>query len=107
AAPSNMFMDEKKSSSGCAIAGILKGSRVIFVEIQALTIDREYDGAPLRRVANGIRKHRLDMLCAVLSRRGGVYLGDKDVFVDLAGGITIYDPSADLAICSPIKSAVK
>jgi len=105
--PSQMFMNNGKLTVGCAIAGIMKGSRVIFVEVQALTVDREYDGAPLRRVANGIKKPRLDMLCAVLSRRGGVYLGDKDVFVNVAGGLTVDEPSADLAICMAIKSAVK
>jgi DNA repair protein RadA/Sms len=50
---------------------------------------------------------RLDMLCAVLSRRGNVYLGDKDVFVNVVGGITVSDPAVDLAVCAAIKSVVR
>jgi DNA repair protein RadA/Sms len=79
---------------------------VVFVEVQALVAERGADFGPLRRVANGIRKPRLDMLCAVLSRRGGVYLGDKDVFVNVVGGIMVDDPALDLAICAAIKAAV-
>ena len=91
--PSLVFLDEANKSSGSAIGAILQGSRVVFVEVQALVSEREYEGGPLRRIANGIKKPRLDMLCAVLSRRGKVFLGD--------------DPSLDLAVCAAIKSAVK
>jgi len=105
--PSLVFLDEANKSSGSAIGAILQGSRVVFVEVQALVIKREYEGGPLRRVANGIKKPRLDMLCAVLSRKGGVFLGDKDVFVNVVGGLTINNPSIDLAVCAAIKSAVK
>ncbi len=75
--------------------------------MQALVVERTSEIGPLRRVANGIKKPRLDMLCAVLSRRGGVFLGDKDVFVNIVGGINIADPAVDLALCVAIKSAVK
>ena len=105
--PSLVFLDKTNKSSGSAIGAILQGSRVVFVEVQALVVEREYEGGPLRRVANGIKKPRLDMLCAVLSRKGNVFLGDKDVFVNVVGGITVNNPSIDLAVCAAIKSAVK
>jgi DNA repair protein RadA/Sms len=78
----------------------------VFVEVQALVMKREGEGGPLRRVANGIRKPRLDMLCAVLSRKGNCFLGDKDVFVNIVGGLNVNDPSIDLAVCSAIKSSL-
>lgn len=105
--PSLVFLDSKSAVSGSAIGAILQGSRVVFVEVQALVVERVGEPGPLRRVANGIKKPRLDMLCAVLSRRGGVFLGDKDVFVNVVGGITVSDPAVDLAVCAAIKSAVK
>ncbi len=105
--PSNAFLAGGEASIGSAIGAVVKGSRVVFVEIQALTVDKNFEGVPLRRVANGIKKSKLDMICAVLSRRGGVFLGDKDVFVNVSGGISIDEPAIDLAICAAIKSAVE
>ena len=105
--PSLVFLDTKSSASGSAISAVVQGSRVVFVEVQALVVERGAEVGPLRRVANGIKKPRLDMLCAVLSRRGNVYLGDKDVFVNVVGGITVSDPAVDLAVCAAIKSVVK
>ncbi len=105
--PSLVFLDSKSAASGSAIGSIVQGSRVVFVEVQALVVERGSEVGPLRRVANGIKKPRLDMLCAVLSRRAGVFLGDKDVFVNIVGGITVSDPAVDLAVCAAIKSAVK
>jgi DNA repair protein RadA/Sms len=105
--PSLIFLDSKSAVSGSAIGSVIQGSRVVFVEVQALVVERTSEAGPLRRVANGIKKPRLDMLCAVLSRRGGVFLGDKDVFVNIVGGLSISDPAVDLAVCAAIKSAVK
>ena len=61
----------------------------------------------MMRIANGIKKPRLDMLCAVMSRKGGVFLGDKDVFVNIVGGLNINDPCIDLAVCAAIKSSAR
>jgi len=105
--PSLVFLDSKSAVSGSAIGAVIQGSRVVFVEVQALVVERPSEVGPLRRVANGIKKPRLDMLCAVLSKRGNVFLGDKDVFVNIVGGINISDPAVDLAVCAAIKSAVK
>jgi DNA repair protein RadA/Sms len=105
--PSLVFLESGAKSSGSAIGAIIQGSRVVFVEVQALVVERESEGGPLRRVANGIKKPRLDMLCAVMSRKGGVFLGNKDVFVNVVGGLTVNDPAIDLAICAAIKSSVE
>ncbi len=104
--PSKVFLEDIKMGPGSAIGAILKGSRVVFVEVQALVVDRGMESGPLRRVANGIRKPRLDMLCAVMTKRGGIFLGDKDVFVNVVGGLLVDDPTLDLAVCAAIKAAV-
>jgi DNA repair protein RadA/Sms len=107
--PSLVFLEDTHKVSGSAIGAVLQGSRVVFIEVQALVSDREEGGfsGPLKRVANGIKKPRLDMLCAVLSRRGGCFLGNKDVYVNVVGGLSISDPALDLAVCAAIKSASK
>lgn len=105
--PSLLFLETDLKSSGSAISAVLQGSRVVFVEVQALVVEREGEAGPLRRVANGIKKPRLDMLCAVMSRKGGVFLGDKDVFVNIVGGLSVNDPAIDLAICAAIKSSAR
>ncbi|HEQ65474.1 MAG TPA: DNA repair protein RadA [bacterium] len=104
--PSKIFSDQGKvATSGSAIGAILKGSRVIFVEVQALIVKKDYEGVPVKRVANGISKSRLDMLTAVLTKRGGVFLGNSDVYINISGGLKVDETSLDLAICSAIKSA--
>lgn len=105
--PSLVFLENDIKSSGSAIGAVLQGSRVVFVEVQALVVERESTAGPMMRIANGIKKPRLDMLCAVMSRKGGVFLGDKDVFVNIVGGLNVNDPCIDLAICAAIKSSAK
>lgn len=105
--PSLVFLEKHSQSSGSAIGAVLQGSRVVFVEVQALAVERESTGGPMMRVANGIKKQRLDMLCAVMSRKAGIFLGNRDVFVNIVGGLNISDPAIDLAICAAIKSSVK
>jgi DNA repair protein RadA/Sms len=107
--PSLVFLEDKHKVSGSAIGAVLQGSRVVFVEVQALVSERDEGGfsGPLKRVANGIKKPRLDMLCAVLSRKGNCFLGNKDVYVNVVGGLNITDPALDLAVCAAIKSGSK
>ena len=105
--PSLVFLENDSKSSGSAIGAVLQGTRVVFVEVQALVVERESTGGPMMRIANGIKKPRLDMLCAVMSRKGGVFLGDKDVFVNIVGGLNINDPCIDLAVCAAIKSSAR
>jgi DNA repair protein RadA/Sms len=107
--PSLVFLEDNHKVSGSAISAVLQGSRTVFVEVQALVSERDEGGfsGPLKRVANGIKKPRLDMLCAVLTRRGNCFLGNKDVYVNVVGGLSISDPALDLAVCAAIKSASK
>lgn len=90
---------------GVVLAGVFKGSRVLFVEIQALTSPAAF-GAP-RRLSTGMNKARLEMLCAVLTRRAGINLSGDDVFVNISGGLRVDDPAVDLAVCAAVSSAKK
>lgn len=104
--PSSLFSaSDKKPQSGVVKSAVYKGSRVILVEIQSLTSGAMF-AAP-RRLPTGFSKPRLEMLCAVISRRLGVNLGNEDVFVNVGGGMKIDDPSIDLAVCAAIVSAKK
>lgn len=105
--PSKIFLPDASAVSGSVIGATVEGSRVVLLEVQALVVEHGGSAGPLKRVANGVKRQRLDMLCAVLSRRGGVFLGDKDVYVNVSGGVDVSSPSLDLAICSAIKSAVE
>lgn len=96
---------EKKNAVGVARSAVYKGSRVLIVEIQALTSPASF-GSP-RRLPTGFSKARLEMLCAVLTRRAGVNLSGDDVFVNIMGGLNLKDPSIDLAVCMAIASAKK
>jgi DNA repair protein RadA/Sms len=101
--PTNVLGSSGKVESGSAVSAVYKGSRTLFVEIQALTSPAMF-GAP-RRIPTGISKQRLEMLCAVLTRRAGVNLSEEDVFVNVSGGLKLDDPSADLAVCMAVASA--
>jgi len=103
--PSQVFLGEGSGSIGSVVTAVLRGSRVVLVEVQALVVERSGGAGPMRRVANGIKGQRLEMLVAVLSRFGGLKLGDKDVFVNVVGGFTVIDTSIDLAVCQAIKSS--
>jgi len=81
----------------------MQGTRPILVEIQALVVPTKL--AIPRRVAQGIDSSRLQLLIAVLTRRAGIPLGDMDVFVNVAGGFKVTEPSSDLAICLAVASA--
>ena len=102
-----VFIGDSSSTSGTAIGAVIEGSRVLLVEVQTLVVEKKFEGVPVRRIANGIKKQRLDILSAVLSKRAGIYLGDKDIFVNVSSGLNIDNPSLDLAIVSSIISAVK
>jgi len=103
--PSQVFLGEDSGSVGSVVTAVLRGSRVVLMEVQALVVERSGGAGPMRRVANGIKGQRLEMLAAVLSRFGGLRLGDKDIFVNVVGGFTVTDTSIDLAICEAIKSS--
>ncbi len=83
---------------------ILEGTRPLIVEVQALT-SKSYLSLP-RRQSVGYDPIRLSLLCAILEKRLGLSLGDKDVYVKVAGGLRITDPSADLAISVSLLSSL-
>ena len=89
--------------SGHAVACILEGSRPLMIEVQALVSSAVY-GTP-QRTSNGFNSKRLNMLLAVLEKRAGFALGTKDVFINITGGISVEDPSIDLAVIAAILSS--
>ena len=89
--------------SGSVITAALQGSRVLMVEVQALTADAGLGTA--KRKVSGADSNRVAMIIAVLEKRAGLRLIDKDVFVNVVGGIRLTDPSADAAIALAIASA--
>jgi len=102
-AEGNPFFLDAEPRPGCAATVVLSGTRPMVVEIQALVASAGL-GIP-RRTALGIDGQRLSMLCAVAERRGGVQLHDRDVYVNVAGGLEIEDPAADLAVIAALCSS--
>ncbi|MCE1229630.1 MAG: DNA repair protein RadA, partial [Firmicutes bacterium] len=103
AAEGNPFFLDAEPRPGCAATVVLSGTRPMVVEIQALVASAGL-GIP-RRTALGIDGQRLAMLCAVAERRGGVQLHDRDVYVNVAGGLEVEDPAADLAVIAALASS--
>jgi DNA repair protein RadA/Sms len=83
----------------------MEGSRPLLVEVQALVSPSEL--VPPRRVVNGIDRNRLALVLAVLGRHAGVGVGTADVFVNVAGGVRVDEPGADLAVALAVASAVR
>lgn len=103
--PSEIFGRSESGEVGAAVASALEGTRPILLEIQALVAPT--DLAMPRRVATGVDPKRLAMIVAVLSRHAGIALGSADVFVNVAGGVRIDEPGADLAVALAIASAAR
>jgi DNA repair protein RadA/Sms len=103
--PSALFGRSEPGEVGAAVACTLEGTRPILLEIQALVSPT--DLAMPRRVATGVDPKRLAMIVAVLARHGGLPLGGADVFVNVAGGVRIDEPGADLGIALAIASAAR
>jgi DNA repair protein RadA/Sms len=102
--PSAVF-GQSDGEVGAAVACALEGTRPLLLEIQALV--SQTDLAMPRRVGTGVDPKRLAMIVAVLSRHAGIALGQADVFVNVAGGVRIDEPGADLAVALAIASAAK
>ncbi len=102
---SSRFVSEATRAPGSVVLAAMEGSRPLLVEVQALVNPSEM--VPPRRVCNGIDRNRLALVLAVLSRHGGVATGSADVFVNVAGGVRIDEPGADLAIALAVASATK
>jgi DNA repair protein RadA/Sms len=104
--PSALFLSERPSNvSGSAVLCCVEGSRPLLVEVQALVSTSSYGNA--RRMASGIDQNRLSLLLAVLEKRAGLNLAGEDVFINVAGGLTIDEPAADLAVVGAVASSLR
>ena len=104
--PSALFLAERpKNVSGSSVLCTVEGSRPILVEVQALVGSSSF-GNP-RRTASGLDHNRLALLLAVLDKRAGLNLASDDVYVNVAGGMTIAEPAADLAIVAAVASSLR
>jgi DNA repair protein RadA/Sms len=104
--PSEAFLAERQvNAPGSAIAVTMEGTRPLLVEIQALASATSFTNP--RRTANGFDYNRLLLLAAVLTRRAGLKLQDKDLYANVVGGLRIDEPAADLALAISIASSVR
>ena len=104
--PSKLFLAERPANaSGSAVLCCVEGSRPMLVEIQALVSTTTYGNA--RRMASGLDQNRLSLLLAVMEKRAGLNLVADDVFVNVAGGIAVDEPAADLGVVAAVASSVR
>lgn len=104
--PSELFLAERRAGMpGSAVLCALEGSRPLLVEVQALVSGTTYGNA--RRMASGVDQNRLSLLLAVLEKRAGLNLAAEDVFVNVAGGISVDEPAADLAVAAAVASSLR
>ena len=103
--PSAALLSERRMSDGSVVLATLEGTRPILVEVQALVNTTSY-GYP-KRAASGYDLNRLNLLVAMLERRTKLKLADKDIYINIVGGIKITEHAADLAVCMAIASASK
>jgi DNA repair protein RadA/Sms len=104
--PSQLFLAERAANApGSAVLCCIEGSRPLLVEVQALVSTSSYGNA--RRMASGIDQNRLSLLLAVLEKRAGLNLIAEDVFVNVAGGMSVDEPAADLAVVAAIASSLR
>ncbi len=97
------FVAEASAAPGSVVLCSMEGTRPLLVEVQALVAPTEI--VPPRRIATGIDRNRLAMIIAVLARHGGPSLSGSDVFVNVAGGVRVDEPGADLAVALALASA--
>jgi len=104
--PSKLFLAERPANvPGSAVLCCVEGSRPMLVEIQALVSTSTYGNA--RRMTSGLDQNRLSLLLAVMEKRAGLNLIADDVFVNIAGGIAVDEPAADLGVVAAVASSVR
>jgi DNA repair protein RadA/Sms len=104
--PSELFLSERPlNASGSTVLASIEGTRPILIELQALVSATTFS-AP-RRTCMGIDFNKLNLLIAVLEKKGGIHLGGMDVFVNVVGGLKITEPAADLAIIAALASSFR
>jgi DNA repair protein RadA/Sms len=104
--PSALFLGEDSIlASGNAITSVMEGSRALLLEIQALTSVSSF-GYP-KRTSAGFDSNRLQLLCAILSKRAGLNLSNLDIYINVVGGMKIDEPAVDLAVALALVSSIK
>jgi DNA repair protein RadA/Sms len=103
--PSAALLAERQISDGSIVFAAMEGTRPLLVEVQALVNPTSY-GYP-KRTASGIDLNRVNLLIAMLERRTKLKLADRDIYVNIVGGIQLREPAADLAVCMAIASAAR
>ena len=101
--PSATLLAQRSNADGSVVLATMEGNRPLLVEIQAL-VNPTHFGYP-KRTASGFDLNRLTLLIAVLERRTKLNLSEKDIFINVVGGLKLQDPAADLAVCMAIASA--
>lgn len=105
AASEALLSERAHNASGSVIMCAIEGSRPLLTDVQALVSTTVF-GNP-RRMASGVEQGRLALLLAVLEKRAGMRLYDKDVYINIAGGMTLTEPAADLALCVAVTSSLR
>jgi DNA repair protein RadA/Sms len=101
--PSEFFLSERiQPASGSVVMPSIEGSRPILIELQALVVPTHF-GVP-RRTAQGMDPNRVSLLVAVMEKRLGVHLNNHDIFLNIAGGMRVEEPAADLGVIAAIAS---
>src|SRR5262245_34402308 len=104
--PSQLFLAERSiGKPGSAVLCCIEGSRPILVEVQALVTSSTFGNA--RRMTSGIDQQRLSLLLAVLEKRAGFHLLGDDVYINVAGGMNVDEPAADLGVVAAVASSVR
>ena len=104
--PSKLFLSERASTvPGSVVLCSIEGSRPLLMEVQALVSSGAYGTS--RRTASGLDHNRLSLLLAVLEKRAGVNLSGEDVFLNIAGGLTVSEPAADLGVVAAVASSLR
>jgi len=102
--PSEYFLTERpEGMAGSVVVASIEGTRPILVEVQALVVSTSF-GMP-RRTAIGVDVNRVSLLVAVLDKIGGLHLGNHDIFLNVAGGVKLSEPAADLGVAAAIASS--
>ncbi len=104
--PSTLFLSGRPEEvSGTCVTCVMEGTRPILAEIQSLTAPTPFPSP--RRVSAGVDYNKICLLLAVLEKRAGIALATKDAYINVAGGIRLDDPAADLAVCLAVASGIR
>ncbi|GMW03061.1 MAG: DNA repair protein RadA [Candidatus Hydrogenedentota bacterium] len=104
--PSALFLNERpKGVSGSVVFPSIEGTRPLLVEVQALVGETSF--ATPRRTVTGVSPNRVALIVAVLEKRAGIQLADRDIYVNVVGGVRIEEPAADLAIATALVSSFR